>query len=78
VPKLKIGKPATWHTEDTDVPVVIDSIAGSHNGVVYYYVRGTADTMAGKTGVPENELSQKNEKFSLDDSVKQLLKLFGF
>jgi len=34
--------------------------------------------MAGKTGIPENELSQKNEKFSLDDSVKQLLKLFGF
>lgn len=70
--KLQVGKPAIWRTEDIDIPVVIDSVAGPHNGVVYYYVKGTADDMAGLTGVPETELRQ--ETTILEDAIEQILK----
>ena len=63
---LLIGKPAIWRTNEVDIPVVIQSVAGKFHGETYYYVKGTADGSLGKTGVPESELYQKKSNPMLD------------
>lgn len=68
---LKVGQPAIWRMKEIDVPVVIESVAGEHNGETYYFVKGTSNEITGVTGVPESELRQETP-FNFNELIQQI------